>query len=333
MKRELLHRPIRWIEPGCRVVERFLILLLIFEGSLLSAQEPVEPASETAGLDLETLREFERLDHNSDRSLSPAEFASGELAEKARDVSPSAAEAAFQSIDLDESGSIELRELLRSQLHRNLRLIEPGGLRNYMTLDRDHDGLISEEEYLTREKADPAIFRRIDLNGSGRVGPIEWLHALAREPERKEIMRRFALLDADDSGALDTGEYGQESGGFESLDANGNGLLSPGEFARAASGNRTDELEAPERELFQKLDRNQDQVLSLREFGSHERFDGGRFEEAMKRRLFMQLDANGDGEIDSREFAKRREAFRGGPPGGKLRNPKGGAPGGGKAGR
>jgi Ca2+-binding EF-hand superfamily protein len=332
MKTRLLHLPVRQVMPGYRVATRFLILLSALACSLLPAQEPGDPAPDTAGLDLETLREFERLDQDNDRSLSPAEFASGELAGKAGEVSPSAVAAAFHSIDLDNSGSIELRELLRSQLHRNLRLIEPGSLRNYMSLDRDFDGLISEEEYMTRDKADPAIFRRIDLNGSGRVGPIEWLHALAREPERKETLRRFALLDTDDSGSLDPGEYGQASGEFETLDANGNGLLSPGEFARAASGNRTGELDAADRELFQKLDRNKDQVLSPREFGSHERFKGGRFEEAMKRRIFTQLDANGDGELDSREFANRREAFRGGPPGGKARIPKG-APGGGKAGR
>lgn len=333
MKVPILHPPLRFPVASLRVYAHPLILLICLTACGLTAQESGSGALPSSGLDLETLREFEGLDRDRDRVLSTREFSRGELALRARDLGGVAEGAVFRAIDLDGSGTIELGELLRSQLHRNLRFIDRAGSRPYMELDRDHDGLISEEEYLQREQADPAVFRRIDLNGSGKVGPVEWLHALAREPERKEIMRRFAVLDKDDSGSLDPSEFDGEAGEFDLLDANGNGVLSPGELARTASRERAGELDDTERELFQSLDRNGDQVLSLREFGSHERFQGGRFEEAMKRRLFAHLDANGDGELDSREFAKRREAARGGGAVGKgrpARGKDGGGPGGGK---
>lgn len=319
----LVHVPIRF--AGINLcVTRFLIIAFFCSAAVLLSQEPSDATAGTAGLDLETLREFERLDRDRDHSLSEIEFSSGDLATRAREVGAAQAGELFRSIDLDHSATIELRELLRSQVHRNIRLIGPAGIRNYMSFDRNQDGLISEDEYLLRDKADPAVFRRIDLNGSGRVGPVEWLHALVREPERKAMMRRFIVLDADDSGALEPKECEALEGEFDTLDVNGNGLLSPGEFAKQTSGERADELDSEERELFGNLDRNGDQALSPREFANQERFQRGRFEEAMRQRLFLRLDANGDGEIDAREFSNRREAMRGGPSGGKGRGPKGG---------
>lgn len=346
MKGPAPHLPLRL--PGLRCGVRWWAsiscLLFLLAACCGSAQETSGAAGgrpvAATGLDLETLSEFERLDLDRDRSLSLSEFSTGELAQRAREVGDSSEDEVFRSIDIDGSGTVELSELLRSQLHRNVRLIDRAGSRNYMSLDPDHDGLISEEEYLRRDRADPAVFRRIDLNGSGKVGPVEWLHALARDPERKEILGRFAKGDTDDSGTLDPGEF-EESGGeeaFAGLDANGNGMLSPGEFARTVSREEAEEnLDDTERDLFRELDRNRDQVLSLREFGSHERFKAGRFAEAMQRRLFSLIDTNGDGELDAGEFTNRREAARGGNPEGKGRGAKGapkGPPGrGGKAGR
>ncbi len=97
-------------------------------------------------------------------------------------------------------------------------------------LDADGNGRIDREEFA---KAGEFRFGKLDANGDGVITLAE-----LEERERSErLARRFAHMDADDSGEVTRSEYtaaGDKM--FERLDENGDGSLSMGELERRRHG-------------------------------------------------------------------------------------------------
>jgi Ca2+-binding EF-hand superfamily protein len=93
---------------------------------------------------------------------------------------------AFDGMDKDENQSVSREEWA-------------GGFALFDRLDRDHDGVITQQEYedrefrgLTRE----ALFARLDANADGRLEPTEWWWS----------RDAFALVDRDSSGWISPDE-------------------------------------------------------------------------------------------------------------------------------
>lgn len=93
---------------------------------------------------------------------------------------------AFDGMDQDENQSVSREEW-------------SGGFALFDRLDRDHDGVISQQEYENREfrsMTREALFGRLDVNRDGRLEPSEWWWS--RET--------FALVDVDSSGFVTSEE-------------------------------------------------------------------------------------------------------------------------------
>lgn len=89
---------------------------------------------------------------------------------------------AFDGMDQDENQSVSRDEWA-------------GGTALFDRLDRDHDGVITQQEYESREFRNmtrEGLFGRLDVNQDGRLVPSEWWWS--REA--------FALVDVDSSGFI-----------------------------------------------------------------------------------------------------------------------------------
>ncbi len=102
-------------------------------------------------------------------------------------------------------------------------------------LDKNHDGLISRDEFPGRDEA----FRRIDLNNDGAISMDE-LKA-ARAERRKEGHARpgnkLKAMDTNGDGKISRDEWKGKAEKFQELDTNGDGFLTPDEL-RAARHHR-----------------------------------------------------------------------------------------------
>lgn len=318
-----------------------LAVLLFFEesGGVVFAQEGRGPAS--AGLDVETLAEFNRLDRNGDGGLNRVEFEFTEIGQRFRFRDNQAKlDRIFRKIDRDEDGKIGLFELAQSQHNRNVRIMDRETSGKFAEFDGDDDGFISRLEFAESPSAKKAmasgrdadyvaqIFAGLDLNESGIIGPFEY--SLLKEGTEvsetvKEGARRFARVDVNDDGVIDREEFlenplarhstsSEESPGeideiFGAIDVNGNGEISAQEFSRARE-NR-DKAGIPEVIIndYEDLDRNKDGLISLREFGRAEIAKRAPNRTAMAA-MFARADVNRDQGLGLREFFELRKRVR-----------------------
>ena len=296
-----------------------------------------ESSSISSGLDVVTVQEFDRLDRDRNSSLDEREFAFTEIAERFFQAGKRTdLQSVYRTIDSDGNKTIELLELVNSRQNRNARLLDRVNGRNFIRSDTDQDGLIAKAEYLEQPNADEAIFRRIDLNGSAKVGPFEWLHGVRQSPINEEFSILFAKLDTDDDGSVSAAEFAKGNlpdflaDAFEGIDLNGNREIGPSEFAKAVSL-PPGRLGIPDHlvESFEKIDRNRDQTISFREFS---RYSPAARESGRKGRgpgdrkiehLFEAMDLDKNRSIDLSEYVRMR---RGGHPG-KGPGPRGKGPG------
>ena len=324
----------------CRIQIALAVLLLSGgSGGVAISQEGRSPAS--AGLDVETLAEFNRLDRNGDGGLNRVEFEFTEIGQRFRFRDNQAKlDRIFLKIDRDDDGKIGLFELAQSQHNRNVRIMDRETSGKFAEFDGDDDGFISRLEFAASPSAKKAIesgkdesyvaqiFAGLDLNESGVIGPFEYslLKDGAEVAEtRKEGARRFARVDRNDDGVIDREEFletplarhstssGESPGEFDeifgAIDVNGNGEISAQEFSRARE-NR-DKAGIPEVIIndYEDLDRNEDGLISLREFGRAEIAKRAPNRTAMAA-MFARADLNRDQGIGLREFFELRKRIR-----------------------
>lgn len=317
---------VSWFHMFSRIAACLAVyLLVLLPGPVVSQErradfESAGSAEKGAGLDIETIQEFDQLDRDANQSLDQMEFLFSEIAQRFRGRNDrKLIDRVFANIDRDKSDSIELLEFAQSQHNRNVRILDRESSANFRESDLDQDGFISLEEYRKRPGANDSIFEKIDLNGNGIVGPLEWMIALEkRAPEKeKEAKLVFAKLDADDNGALSPTEWEAEgipekiADAFSDVDLNGNREVGIHEFSKALAM-PADELAAPLEVLrvFRDMDTNHDGVINLREFSrkappTRRGGDGDMIE-----RIFDRIDRNNNREIDLKEFG---DSPRGGP--------------------
>lgn len=281
--------------------------------------------AESAGLDVPTLEEFNRLDRDRDGGLEDREFAFGEIATRYYDAGKRRElGSVFEGMDLDGNEKIELLELAQSQQNRNSRILSREASRSFIRADLDNDGLIESGEHEERGQADPEVFVSIDLNQSGRIGPLEWLLAV-KERDRFSLdpgqVSDFVALDQNDDGAISKSEFESGDppewlrGDFERIDLNGNREVGPGEFAKASA---RPEPRGDLVDRFNEIDRNRDRVISHREFSRYSprqkkgKFNSDRFRD----HIFEKMDRDENGEVSLEEYSNFHR-YPGGPGKGK----------------
>ncbi|MEM7012065.1 MAG: EF-hand domain-containing protein [Verrucomicrobiota bacterium] len=295
---------------------------------LAIALAPAFADEDRSGLDVGTLQEFSGLDRNRDSGLDRLEFAFSEIAQRAREIGDrDKVDRIFELIDADGDGVTSLIELARSQPNRNVRIFDRESARGFGKLDADDSGILTLSEYLDSSVAKNAIengkskefvssaFKRLDLNETKAIGPIEWLQAIpGKQLLDDETVMVFTAIDTDDNGAISSQEKAEISPetpellqfveAFERIDLNGNGELGAREFAKAqqadpaADGGRKDPI-------FVELDRNEDGALSQREFSRYAPKDKSPPRGVLDD-IFERLDENNDRELSPQEFASRR---------------------------
>ncbi|MCW1883638.1 EF-hand domain-containing protein [Luteolibacter flavescens] len=192
--------------------------------------------------------------------------------------------------------------------------------------DADGDGFISMEEFATMERPSQLtpekreeIFKRLDKNGDGRIGPDE----LPRRPER---MQPLEEVDADKDGRIVFEEFKnlgfvaklpeeRQRKIFERMDRDGDGALTakdrpegpPHREGRWNNGNKDGKTEGNKggrgghpMEMIRRLDQNGDGALSFEEF-RQAGFLKGKSEDEQED-VFEKMDRNKDLKIDATDF-------------------------------
>jgi Ca2+-binding EF-hand superfamily protein len=168
----------------------------------------------------------------------------------------------------------------------------PGlGSLDFAAMDRDHNGMVFEDEYI-------AYFRLRDALADGRL-------ALTINVESIDPIAQF---DTNHDGRLNRAEFTHVLEAIAKWDRNHDGFVTPEEIPRTLIGTfhmgpqrntsmrrsryprMADSKQAPSEGpvWFQKMDRNHDGEVSLREFLG-------------PLSVFRRLDTNGDGRLDARE--------------------------------
>ena len=296
-------------------------LAVIGFGTVCRGQTDLPEAS--AGLDAATLQEFDRLDRNRSGGIDEREFGFSTVINRLYEAGKNhLVPRVFTQINTDGNKEIGLLELAKSQLNRNTRLLDNRQNKPFILSDIDLDGFIEIDEYRQRPDAEDAIFNKIDLNESGKIGPFEWLRAIDKKDDSldAEQAQFFARLDRDDNGALTLEELkklGDDNplpSRFEAFDLNGNRELGPSEYSKALANPEPNQPDSdPVAESFRRLDRNRDNTLSLRELQRSPFLQKGKGKGRLASRIalvFGDFDADGDNELSLAEYRKMRARIR-----------------------
>lgn len=95
-------------------------------------------------------------------------------------------------------------------------------------LDKNHDGVISRDEFPGKDKA----FRRIDRNNDGTISMDELKAARAghRKDGRGRLAKKLKAMDSNGDGKISRDEWKGKPEKFQELDTNGDGFLTPDEL-------------------------------------------------------------------------------------------------------
>jgi aspartate/methionine/tyrosine aminotransferase/Ca2+-binding EF-hand superfamily protein len=148
-----------------------------------------------------------------------------------------------------------------------------------------------------------ALFRVLDVDGSGRLDEAEFRHALDMAELSiavDEASQLFAEMDADGDGTLTVEEFvlslGSDGGGSDLLRRVRAGLT-PRRVQMHALNGRC-------RAWFRTMDEDKDGAIDFSEFASGLLFLGVEIDDAECRALFGELDENRDSKIDFEEFSR-----------------------------
>ena len=232
---------------------------------------------------------------------------------------------------------------------------ERGGGRmmdSWKKADTDGDGFISAAEFASMERPGQLpeekrneIFKRLDKNGDGRIGPDE----LARRPQGQGGMPPLEQVDADKDGRIVFAEFKnlgfvaklpeeRQQKMFNRMDRDGDGALTPKDRPEGEGPPHRDgkwdgkrDGKPPEggkggrgphpMELVRKLDQNGDGALSFEEF-RQAGFLKDKSEDEQEDR-FEEMDRNKDLKIDAADFPAPPEGPKpdGPKPDGKSEGP------------
>ena len=147
---------------------------------------------------------------------------------------------------------------------------------SFAQLDRNRDGWVSRGEW----RGDRAAFNRVDRNGDNHVTRGEFMNA--NVDDESFAAGDFDVLDTNNNGRIERGEWQGARPTFNRLDRNGDGVLNRRELAAndavAAVGDSFDAMDLNNNEAiarnewrgtsveFNRHDANRDGVISRREF-------------------------------------------------------------------
>jgi len=227
---------------------------------------------------------FWAMDRDSDMALSLKEFSGGEMHKaslaKSRsffdlvDVDDDNAirfdefrhrtqDAWFAKLDANESGQVSRGEWGAS----NAALVRDGRAKPYFAaVDRDGDGLLSQDEFIKKSQEAQFIKRDSDTDGKLNVDEfVLWMPGPKQKVPGREL---FAKKDKDEDGLLNFKEsaYRPADDNFWNADQDENSRLNIEEYKAARTGSE-DALKA----AFQSADQNGDGEISLAEFQNAEK--------------------------------------------------------------
>jgi Ca2+-binding EF-hand superfamily protein len=222
---------------------------------------------------------FRAMDTNGDRVLSREEF----VTRYRGDAAPPPVAAAppypdtFSAIDVNRDNAIS-----RSEWRPDLTPI------SFWRMDRNHDGLVTRDEFVNPlpEGSAEARFGDLDLNRDGVVARAEWVgesmpfdlldrnrdnritvDEYVNPPAAGAVEMRFAALDRNHNGVVNRGEWRGETRSFDLVDLNRDDRITLDEYARQLTGGAA-ELR------FNTLDRNHNGIVNRGEWrGETQSFD------------------------------------------------------------
>ena len=234
-------------------------------------------------------RLFHSIDTNGDGRISREEWARGVLRDgpaMAKYFGGTTYEGlirAFDRIDANRSGYININELLDAQRYRS------GAGYSSNSYDRDHDrALQSLADALARDdgKTDlRRLFNTLDRNGDGRISSTEWARGMANH--RDTMTKYFGGLTYDDL-----------SRAFTKIDTMGRNYLTWDEIENAARRYRSTGSVGSS---YGSGSSYREDDRALQQLADALALDSGKSD---LRRLFSKLDRNGDGRISSTEWAR-----------------------------
>jgi Ca2+-binding EF-hand superfamily protein len=187
-----------------------------------------------------------------------------------------------------------------------------GNIREFDTLDRNNDGVISWGEWRS-EQRDAATFDRLDRNDDRLVSRTEYDYQAAGYYGGS--LEDFRSRDRNDDGLLSRSESGLNSWEFDRVDEDNDGVLTLKEYRQvSAVGDQFDVLDRNndgyvsrwewngDRDDFDRMDRDNDGVLSRSEY---DRRSGGFLGSILGRVedvRFNEMDVNNDGVLRPSEW-------------------------------
>ncbi len=191
----------------------------------------------------------------------------------------------FSRLDQDRDGRLTMEELL---VDYPTPEAARQGTTLFEVLDSDRDHKLTLDEF--RANLRKAMFLRMDLNADGALSEREFAHGEMKAAPPAGTRRVFELVDKDDDGLVDFGEFLSRSpeAWLVKLDTSEDGRLSYDEYE---AGNGPLVRNNRCRAAFAAIDRDGDGSLSLDELANKPR-------EA----LFIRRDADADQKLTFEEF-------------------------------
>ena len=130
---------------------------------------------------------MKKLDTNGDGSISKAEFLAGERAQK----DPERAAKAFEAMDSDNDGQLSTNDFAQRRQGGGNDRKRPNPAEIFKHLDKDGNGSISKQEFLSGERAQKnpemagKMFDKLDADSSGDISRDEFANRPRQNDRRR----------------------------------------------------------------------------------------------------------------------------------------------------